>query len=126
MSRLPEKEAENAVSFDDDKLKLISWSGKKAVTILQPPGQPRSLKISSQGVAWIFLDWEAPVEGGKPKEYKIQRRLRSGGNWQDVATAVLTKTTLVNQPQGKELEYHVIAVNKSGPGAPSNTVMAVL
>ena len=31
-----------------------------------------------------------------------------------------------NQPKEKELEYRVIAINKSGEGSPSNTVMAAL
>jgi hypothetical protein len=35
-------------------------------------------------------------------------------------------STLVDQPKGKELEYRVIAINKSGEGSPSNTVMVVL
>ncbi|MGD0596377.1 MAG: hypothetical protein ABSA64_02505 [Sedimentisphaerales bacterium] len=30
------------------------------------------------------------------------------------------------QPRGKELEYRIVAVNKSGDGEPSNTVMVVL
>ena len=33
---------------------------------------------------------------------------------------------LVEQPKGEELEYRIIAINKSGEGLPSNTVMAVL
>jgi hypothetical protein len=33
---------------------------------------------------------------------------------------------LVEQPNGKELEYRVIAINKAGDGAASNTVMVVL
>jgi len=33
---------------------------------------------------------------------------------------------LAEQPKGKELEYRVIAINKSGEGSPSNRVMVVL
>jgi len=32
----------------------------------------------------------------------------------------------MNEPRGAELEYRIIAVNKAGEGAPSNTVMVVL
>jgi hypothetical protein len=62
--------------------------------------------------------------------YKVQRRNAGlepvSDRWQDVATAIETESTLVEQPKGAELEYRVIAINKSGEGSPSNTVMAVL
>ena len=74
----------------------------------------------------MFLDWKQPVDAGRIIVYKIQRRNRTEGAWQDVATAIETEATLVDQPKGKELEYRVIAVNKSGEGAASNTVMVVL
>jgi len=118
--------AENTVNFDDDKLKLIGWAGKKARTPLTPPGQTRLLKAPKQGNGWLFLDWKAPADGGKPKAYKVQRRIRESGSWKNVATAILSEITLVDQPEKTELEYRVIAVNKSGEGQASNTVMVVL
>jgi len=45
---------------------------------------------------------------------------------QYVATAIETESTLVEQPKNAELGYRVIAINKSGDGSPSNTVMVVL
>jgi len=116
--------AENTVNFDDDKLKLIGWAGKKAKTPLAAPGQTRLLEAPKQGKGWVFLDWKAPADGGKPKAYKVQRR--SGESWEDIATAILTEATLVDQPEKTELEYRVIAVNKAGEGQASNTVMVVL
>ena len=121
--------AENTVSFDDDKLKLIGWAGKKAKTPLAVPGQSRLLESPKQGGAgggWVFLDWKAPADGGKPNAYEIQRRNRPAGSWGTVATAILTEATLVNQPKGTELEYRIIAINKVGEGQASNTVMVVL
>lgn len=118
--------AENTVDFDDDKLKLLGWAGKKTATVLTLPGQVRLLEAPKQGAGWLFLDWKAPVDGGKPAAYKVERRLREGGGWQDVATAILTETTLVDQPEKQELEYRIIAVNKSGEGEASNTVSIVL
>jgi hypothetical protein len=46
--------------------------------------------------------------------------------WQKVGTAIETESTLVDQPKNAELEYRIIAINKSGDGSPSNTVMVVL
>ncbi len=118
--------AENTVDFDDDKLKLLGWAGKKAPTPLAIPGQTRLLEAPRQGDGWVFLDWKAPIDGGAPSAYKVTRRERPAGAWEDVATAVITEATLVEQPKGKELEYRIIAVNKAGDGQASNTVMAVL
>jgi hypothetical protein len=118
--------AENTVNFDDDKLKLLGWSGKDAPSALAPPGEVRQLEAPKQGDGWLFLDWKAPADGGKVSAYKIQRRNLPVGAWQEVGTAIETETTLVDQPNGKELEYRVIAINKSGDGSPSNTVMVVL
>ncbi|GAH40641.1 unnamed protein product, partial [marine sediment metagenome] len=118
--------AENTVDFDDDKLKLIGWAGRKASIPLTLPGQTRLLEAPRQGEGWVFLDWKSPVDGGTPSAYKVMRRERPEGPWEDVATAVITEATLVEQPRSKELEYRIIAINKAGEGEPSNTVMAVL
>jgi hypothetical protein len=122
--------AETAVNFDDDKLKLIGWSGRKAATPLQPPGQPRLAEAPKQGEGWVYLDWKPPAAGGKSAAYRIERRILGsevvGDHWKQVATAIETEATLVAQPRGAELEYRIIAVNKAGESPPSNVVMAVL
>jgi len=118
--------AENTVDYDDNQLKLIGWAGKAAPTPLAVPGQARLLEAPRQGDGWVFLDWKAPADGGTPAAYKVMRRERPAGAWEEVATAVITEATLVEQPKGKELEYRIIAVNKAGDGEPSNTEMVVL
>jgi len=118
--------AENTVDYDDDKLKLLGWAGRKAATPLAPPGQARLLEAPRQGEGWVFLDWKAPIDGGAAAAYKVIRRERPAGAWEEVATAVISEATLVEQPRGKELEYRIVAVNKAGDGEPSNTAMVVL
>ena len=118
--------AENTVDFDDDKLKLLGWGGRKAGTALEAPGQARTLEAPRQGEGWIFLDWKEPIDGGKPAAYKIQRRERPAGPWSDASMAIESEITLTDQTRGTEWEYRVVAVNKAGEGLPSNTVMAVL
>ena len=118
--------AENTVNYDDEKLKLIGWAGRKAATALTAPGQARLLEAPKQGTGWVFLDWKKPFDGGAVSAYKVMRRERPDGPWAEVATAVISEATLVEQPTGKELEYRIIAVNKAGDGEPSNTAMVVL
>ena len=43
-----------------------------------------------------------------------------------IATISCPKDSLGEQPKGKELEYHIIAVNKAGEGELSNTEMVVV
>ena len=88
--------------------------------------QARLLEAPKQGEGWMFLDWKAPIDGGASAAYKVMRRERPAGSWEDAATAVITEATLVEQPRGKELEYRIIAVNKAGDGESSNTAMVVL
>ena len=95
-------------------------------TPLAAPGQPRLLEAVKQGAGWLKLDWKAPIHGGKPAAYTIERRERPAGPWKQVATAILSEITLVDQPRGVELEYRVIAINKAGVGSPSNIVEVVL
>ncbi len=118
--------AENTVSGNDELLKIIGWSGRKAPEPLVAPGQVKLLAVTRQEEAQVDLTWQAPDEGGKPSAYRVVRRERPSGPWTDVATAVTTEAFLIDQPRGKEFEFRVIAVNKAGEGEPSNTVVIVL
>ena len=118
--------AENTVHFDDVKLKLIGWGAKRASVSLAAPGQVQELTVPMQGDGSVVLAWTAPVDGGKPTAYRVMRRPRTEGAWEDVATAVITEAMLTNQPKGIELEYCIIAINKAGQGQAGNTAMVVL
>jgi len=37
------------------------------------------------------------------KAGEAQKRIREGGDWEDVAMAIHSEATLVDQPKGKEL-----------------------
>jgi hypothetical protein len=78
----------------------------------------RQLEAMKQGDGWLFLDWKQPVDGGRVIAYNIERRNRTDGAWQDVATAIEIESTLLDQPKGKELKYRDIAINKAGVGSP--------
>nr|VFK09838.1 MAG: hypothetical protein BECKLPF1236A_GA0070988_100284 [Candidatus Kentron sp. LPFa]VFK25679.1 MAG: hypothetical protein BECKLPF1236C_GA0070990_100245 [Candidatus Kentron sp. LPFa] len=120
--------AENAVNFDDLKLKLIGWGGRKEKTPLAAPGRALNLIAPEEGEGWIKLHWNKPIDGGKPAAYNIvcRERTAEGGSWSAAGTAFSTEITLTNQPRGKPLEFGVVAANKAGEGPVSNTVTAVL
>ena len=93
--------AENAVDFDDDKLKLIGWAGRKERTPLAPPGQARLLEAPKQGEGWVFLDWKAPIDGGVPAAYKVMRRERPAGLWEELLPRLLLKQRWSSSPAAK-------------------------
>jgi len=74
----------------------------------------------------VFLEWDAPPDGGAVASYKIERRQCPSGDWGIVAMAMETYIKLDNQERGIDFEYRVIAVNEAGEGAPSNTAAAVV
>jgi len=81
-------------------LKLIGWAGRKERTPLAPPGQARLLESPKQGEGWLFLDWKKPSDGSAAAAYKVMRRERPAGPWEEVATAVVSEATLVEQTCG--------------------------
>nr|VFK44979.1 MAG: Fibronectin type III domain-containing protein [Candidatus Kentron sp. TC] len=118
--------AENTVDYDDGKLKLIGWSGRRARTPLAPPGAVSDLESSNRGEGWIALDWKKPKDGGKVASYKIQRREEGSEAWVDVGVALDPNAAVSGQPSGKRLVFRVVAINKAGEGKPSNGILAVL
>lgn len=84
--------------------------------------------MSNDAIACEFGAFDVAVIGSQPVITQNDKvgQIDVAVAWEEVATAVISEATLVEQPRGKELEYRVIAVNKSGDGEPSNTVMVVL
>ena len=116
---------ENAAD-SEDQLAHFGWSGRRAPSALQPPGQSRSLEAPRQGAGWVFLDWKEPIDGGKPNFYSVDVRELPDGDWKPAGTAIDSEITLTNLPTGKTLEFRVFAVNKAGNGIPSNVVDVVV
>uniref|UniRef100_UPI0040562EFE fibronectin type III domain-containing protein n=1 Tax=Candidatus Electronema sp. TaxID=2698783 RepID=UPI0040562EFE len=54
------------------------------------------------------------------------RMREEGGNWVAAGTFVGAEAELTNLKRGKELEFHVVALNKAGESLPSNSVAVVL
>lgn len=120
--------AEQAVDFDDAKLKTIGWGGRRDPKPLEAPGRAQDLVSGEQGEGSIELKWQKPISGGKVSAYEIRRRNEENRaeGWDVVKTSLSTEITLTGQPRGVQLEYVVVAMNKAGDGPVSNPVMAVL
>nr|VFJ91990.1 MAG: Fibronectin type III domain-containing protein [Candidatus Kentron sp. H]VFJ92273.1 MAG: Fibronectin type III domain-containing protein [Candidatus Kentron sp. H]VFK01450.1 MAG: Fibronectin type III domain-containing protein [Candidatus Kentron sp. H] len=120
--------AENLVKFDDAQLRLIGWGGRKPRKALEAPGQVGNLTIVGQGEGWIALAWEAPLSGGAPAAYRVERQdpHLETTNWTEIGTTTDLGTTLADQERGKRLEFRVRAFNRTGEGAASNTMAATL
>nr|VFK33894.1 MAG: Fibronectin type III domain-containing protein [Candidatus Kentron sp. MB]VFK36130.1 MAG: Fibronectin type III domain-containing protein [Candidatus Kentron sp. MB]VFK77657.1 MAG: Fibronectin type III domain-containing protein [Candidatus Kentron sp. MB] len=118
--------AENIVHYDDGKLQLIGWSGRRPASTLHAPGQVRDLISPNRGDGWITLEWKAPVDGGKVVAYRVQRREPGEDAWKRIDTSLETEITVEDQRRGKKFEFCVVAMNKTGDGPISNEITAVL
>ncbi|MCP4711243.1 MAG: fibronectin type III domain-containing protein [Planctomycetes bacterium] len=118
--------AENVTGFDDTKLNMLGWAGKRQRSS-SVPGQVRSLRALEQGVDFVVLSWKAPSDGGRAGAYQIWRRDdRQSDIWINAGVSMATRIKLADQPRHIDMEYRVAALNKTGPGPMSNTVAVVL
>jgi len=125
------KQSEVDTAADPKQLELIGWSDAQTASPSAPPGQPRMLEITAEGVGTIDLDWKTPAPGpfGEARAYVVLRRMQSATGfspWQDATITVATRVSLGNQPLRTQLEYRVVAMNTVGTSVPSNSVAAVL
>ena len=58
--------------------------------------------------------------------YHIERRIMPDGPWMLVKTSFETEIILTDQPRGQTLEFRVIASNKAGDSAVSNSVAVMI
>ncbi len=118
--------AENVTGFDDNKLNMLGWAGRREKSS-HLPGQVRNLRVIEQGTDFVVLDWMAPVEGGRARAYQVLRRDdRQSSEWINAGVSMATKVKLLDQPRHIDLEYRVSALNKTGQGQVSNTIAVVL
>jgi hypothetical protein len=116
--------AEDAVDFNDEKLKTLGWSARRRRGKMPPPGQVAELEVGYNAGGVAILKWKKPDNGGKILAYEVLRDINASG-WQVIGSSVFEEIMLTDQPAGKKMEYKVRAVNKTGKGLESNTVEVV-
>lgn len=106
----------------------VSASASSTPVMPGLPGAPRYLS-STVGRERVTLSWWTPSSNGNSPitDYVIEYSTDAGNNWTTHVDAVSTATAAIVSPLTAGLSYvfRVRAVNLAGPGAASNTVVAV-
>ncbi|VDO68159.1 unnamed protein product [Heligmosomoides polygyrus] len=88
------------------------------------PGKPSKPDIVDTDNDHIDIKWDPPRDnGGSPiQHYDVERKDVKTGRWMKVNTTPVSGTAFSDTRVQKDhtYEYRVVAVNKSGPGAPSD------
>lgn len=87
------------------------------------PDPPRGVKASEVSRDSVTLNWVAPANDGGSKviSYIIEKCPTTAERWQRVAQSRDTHYTVVNLFGGTSYQFRVIAENKFGQSAPSET-----
>ncbi|CAF0846330.1 unnamed protein product [Brachionus calyciflorus] len=113
-----------AVNKEGESPNLETSTGTVAKNPFDEPSAPGSIDILDWDADRIELEWKAPEnDGGAPIEkYLIEKREKGLKTpWVKAAEVNFptTKTAVTGLSEGKEYEFRVIALNKAGPGEPS-------
>jgi len=120
--------ADYAVDGDDAKLTMLGWGARSPHTPISAPGQPLKFHIARSGLGTAKASWKRPVNGGPAVCYMIKMRASGGGegSWVSAGTFFKVEVELTNLERGKDVEFHVVALNRAGESLPSNSVTVVL
>ncbi|PAV56317.1 hypothetical protein WR25_15732 isoform E [Diploscapter pachys] len=100
-------------------------SSDQYTTIKDPwdePGKPGKPVVTDYDADRIDLEWDPPMkDGGAPIEsYIVEMRDPDTKEWREVAQVPDTNASIKGLKEGKEYQFRVKAVNKAGPGQPSD------
>ncbi|XP_055331451.1 twitchin-like isoform X3 [Paramacrobiotus metropolitanus] len=94
------------------------------------PGKPGTPKVTDWDKDRVDLEWTAPLkDGGAPIEkYIIEKRPKKSKDWEKAieVPADQLKASVPDLKEKEEYEFRVRAVNKAGPGEPSDPTKPVL
>uniref|UniRef100_A0A1B0DIT2 Uncharacterized protein n=1 Tax=Phlebotomus papatasi TaxID=29031 RepID=A0A1B0DIT2_PHLPP len=126
----PYKFRVKAVNKEGDSEPLETEGTIIAKNPFDEPGKPGKPQPQDWGADFVDLEWTPPKDdGGAPiQKYVIQKRDKAGRAWTDAATVPgdRTKATVPNLEEGHEYEFRVVAVNKAGPGEPSDASRSIV
>lgn len=104
-------------------VRLFKLSRRNEGCVLEEPGKPTDVKAVDWDKDHVDLEWKAPSSdgGAKIEKYIIEKKDRFG-DWVPAAEVPGTETkgTAPNLIPGEKYQFRVKAVNKAGPGKPSD------
>jgi predicted phage tail protein len=112
-----------AVNRQGESKPLTMHSSVIAKNPYDEPGKPTDVTPVDWDKDHVDLEWKAPAsDGGAPIEKYIIEKKDKFGDWTPCATVPgnTTKGTAPNLVAGGTYQFRVKAVNKAGPGAPSD------
>ncbi|CAJ0587388.1 unnamed protein product, partial [Mesorhabditis spiculigera] len=85
------------------------------------PGKPGRPMVTDYDADRIDLAWDPPLkDGGAPiEEYIVEVRDPVTKEWKEVMRSPTTQASVKGLKEGQEYQFRVKAVNKAGPGQPS-------
>jgi len=113
-----------AVNDEGDSDPLTTTSATLAKNPFDEPGKPGTPDIIDYDNESVELKWGSPKsDGGAPIEkYIIEKKDKNKKDWEKAGEVPGDKTTgkVSGLQEGNEYQFRIVAVNKAGPGTPSD------
>lgn len=114
-----------AVNAEGESEPLVTDGPIIAKNPYEEPGPPGVPEIVDWSEKHVDLKWEPPRnDGGAPiTGYVVEKKDKAGGNWEPVVETNTSKpeAKVEGLIKGQTCQFRVRAVNKAGPGAPSES-----
>lgn len=126
----PYKFRVKAVNKEGESDPLVNEGVIIAKNDYDEPGKPGAPVPTDWDKNFVELEWKRPEsDGGAPIEkYVMQMRDKAGRTWVDAGTVPGDRTKGRIEPlePGHEYEFRIVAVNKAGPGEPSDASKSII
>jgi hypothetical protein len=104
---------------------LTTAQAIEAKNPFEQPGKPGTPTVADYDSDFVQLEWKRPEnDGGSPiTGYVVEKKDKYSGGWEPCATVEgdITTARVPELIEGVQYEFRVRAVNKGGPGEPSDS-----
>lgn len=117
-----------AVNAEGESEPLVAEQSIIAKNPFDEAGKPENVRATDWDKDHVDLAWTPPLnDGGSPITAYVVEKKDKYGQWEKAAevSAVECKATVPDLVEGQQYQFRVRAVNKAGPGAPSDTTASI-